>query len=663
MNRFLDAYYDTAKSNLALAGVDLSMINQEKLQAYCEKSYYDTDLTLHNNIKNVDYDVSASKLVDLVLFSKSKPIITAYNTLFHSHSKVDNVPGGFLDYLKKSRSTAKNKSHEHVNDVNKTVFNAFDTLQRILKLIANSYYGAFGQSSFHFFNPLLGPSVTAQGRQLISSAILGFEGFMGDNIFYETFDEMVTFMKYVVGEEADDDMVVEAKYDITVELVEERLFSKAEFEITEYQREYVNIVLESLSETQLQKMWYKNNLFEFLEVDDIKEAIVEHLTRDDFPNVSKPPEDMLEVLQELHAYIRYFVGYPYPYSNKTTKAAKLLRKVVLVCDTDSNFLHVYPWLEYVCKNAKIDIAKIELMQRVSIISCMTYFITHFIGEVFNILCGNSNVPPSEFHRINMKSEFHFKRVILTKNKKSYAGVILSKEGVVYTKPKYDVKGIQIKKVSTPKVARTFFSKLLEEQMLSAPVIDIAGVYTMYNDFATTVNDAVVAGKMDYAKPGVLKIIKSYKKPFQMQPVRASMVWNAIYPNEYIPQSSTFKIIDLNTNLIPPSKIPSGQKDVDGKMMMDPNPEFFEFLENSFSEKISKPLIDLFTSSDEMLDYGLTHIAIPHSFETVPEELLPLIDVGVTTNNVLSKGNILLESLGFVIVKSRKRQFVSNMIRV
>ena len=40
----------------------------------------------------------------------------------------------------------------------------------------------------------------------------------------------------------------------------------------------------------------------------------------------------------------------------------------------------------------------------------------------------------------MNIAVHYKRVILTKNKKSYAGVILSKEGVVLEKPKFDVKG-------------------------------------------------------------------------------------------------------------------------------------------------------------------------------------------------------------------------------
>ena len=51
--------------------------------------------------------------------------------------------------------------------------------------------------------------------------------------------------------------------------------------------------------------------------------------------------------------------------------------------------------------------------------------TKFIGEVFDILNLNSNVPEDQINLIAMKSEFHLSRVILTKNKKSYAALILS----------------------------------------------------------------------------------------------------------------------------------------------------------------------------------------------------------------------------------------------
>jgi hypothetical protein len=65
----------------------------------------------------------------------------------------------------------------------------------------------------------------------------------------------------------------------------------------------------------------------------------------------------------------------------------------------------------------------------------------------------------------------------------------------------------------------------------------------------------------------------------------------------------------------------------------------------------------------MKKYGIKQIAIPIGVDSVPKHLVAIADIGGLTNAVLRKGNILLESLGFVIVESRKRQIASNFIRI
>ena len=129
--------------------------------------------------------------------------------------------------------------------------------------------------------------------------------------------------------------------------------------------------------------------------------------------------------------------------------------------------------------------------------------------------------------VRLNTTVHYRRVILTKNEKSYAGIILSKEGNVYDKPKFDVKGIQIKKVSTPKPARIFYSNLLEEKMLKTTDIDILDIYQDYHGFSQSVMQTVLDGQTQFLKPATLKVIASYKKPFTMQSVRSSMWWNAL----------------------------------------------------------------------------------------------------------------------------------------
>ena len=48
---------------------------------------------------------------------------------------------------------------------------------------------------------------------------------------------------------------------------------------------------------------------------------------------------------------------------------------------------------------------------------------------------------------------------MTPNAKSYAGLVMAQEGKVFTSPKVDIKGLQIKKVSAAKETRRYFTAL------------------------------------------------------------------------------------------------------------------------------------------------------------------------------------------------------------
>ena len=57
------------------------------------------------------------------------------------------------------RKVVKHEMFQHANDEDKTIYNTLDVEQKVIKVLANAFYGAFGQNSFHFYNPVLGPSV------------------------------------------------------------------------------------------------------------------------------------------------------------------------------------------------------------------------------------------------------------------------------------------------------------------------------------------------------------------------------------------------------------------------------------------------------------------------------------------------------------------------
>ena len=659
---FMLDYKKDLFTRLENAGISSDLIDADKLNNFILKNYKNEEVELHNSIKNEYVETSILELVELIYYSESKPIITGYNTLFYNHDKVTNIPAKFLDALKVKRDNYKKEMYKYINSADdQYLYNVNNFLQLIMKLIGNSYYGAFGMAAFHFFNKHLGPSVTAQGRQLISSAILAFEGFIAGNNTFVDFDDLTNFLNNIFKEEYFEDAVLELDFEITSEMLINKYKNKCVFELKEHELEYLELVInDDLSETIKQKLYFKNDLFKFFEVEQLKKTVKNELVVTGFHDPNKPPEEIKESLDSVAEYIRYFVSYPYPYRQKTKVASTMYRDVVLVCDTDSNFLYVYKWLEYVCGLIEMKSNEISIDQRASIISVINYFVTVFINEVFRILCLNCNVPEDQLYRINMKSEYHFSRVILTKNKKSYAGKVLSKEGRLYDKPKYDIKGIPIKKTTTPKPARIFFSNLLEEEMLNKEELDIKSIYAMYHGFAKNINDKLKSGETGSLKNGIIKILSSYKEPYRMQTVRAVLIWNALYPSEYINQSTSFKILDL-VKTIPPAAFIKN-KDTDEEHFED-NEQFYEFLESEFGSEFKEKIEVLFDKHEPLKKYGLTQIAIPLHFEKIPEEFLKFADVDDITNSVVKKGNILLESLGFVLIESKRRSIVSNIIKI
>ena len=80
----------------------------------------------------------------------------------------------------------------------------------------------------------------------------------------------------------------------------------------------------------------------------------------------------------------------------------------------------------------------------------------------------------------MKSEFIYKRILLTKNKKNYGGIITGELGKLLTKPALDIKGLAIRKTTVSKMLRNEFTSILENDILSAKQIDLKSIIDKYD---------------------------------------------------------------------------------------------------------------------------------------------------------------------------------------
>ena len=244
--------------------------------------------------------------------------------------------------------------------------------------------------------------------------------------------------------------------------------------------------------------------------------------------------------------------------------------------------------------------------------------------------------------------------MLTRNKKQYGGMIYAQEGRVLDKPKFDVKGLSIKKVQTPKIARKVFLDILKDDILMPPRIDQMGVFMKFLDFEKRIKGSLLSGESSFLKPSKYSAPGVYKLPYQQQSVRGVMLWNALFPDRTIPDFS-------NVNLVKMRRLDRDEAiEKFGKFGLG------EAVEGYFEDLMDlevKTLRAAKKETDKVAYRAIDVIAVPKDVETVPEEICPFIDVSYIVDGNMKNGNILLESCGFKIVKSLKQDTFTNLLNL
>lgn len=120
-----------------------------------------------------------------------------------------------------------------------------------------------------------------------------------------------------------------------------------------------------------------------------------------------------------------------------------LRRVVVVSDTDSTVFTTEKWVTwYIGKN--------EFTRKaMSVAGAMAYIDSQVLAHHLALLSKHMGVEESKLFRLSMKPEFYQPVFGVTNMSKHYFSYILACEGNVYHKPKFDVKGVNLKNSRLP----------------------------------------------------------------------------------------------------------------------------------------------------------------------------------------------------------------------
>ena len=543
------------------------------------RHFQDADVVIDNNYKKKKVDMTVRSLADYII--SKEPIITSYGVLFNRHGTMPNPVYHLIDGFISARKVLKKEMFKYPKGSED--FEKYNLLQLLAKIDANGCYGATGQHSCIYYNLYTASSVTRQGKSCNSTAALFFESFLNNNVPFGSLNELMEFIHNVIHLEKRH----YNSYNIITNhaSIEEcffKLMSSTGFGWTpsEDEMHIVWEVLCKLDQDNLDRLFYKNNLFHFIDNAPIKQAILYLLQtlKAPFLDPNEPPEEILEALKEFCDVLKEYVYYGFQIIDKIEKMTSMIRSVSIIQDTDSAIVSFDGWYRYVremcvgipmaIKNEVVDAAEFadgnmeisEPIQKVdeysfvnddiievdrlidpmviipqdglrySIINILAYCIGILVNDYMERYCDNAHSTNERACLISLKNEFLFRRVLITDAKKHYASKMELQEGNRVPEEKsLDIKGMDaFVKSSTNVAVQKRLKAILYDDILNTETIDQIQILRDIAKVEKEIFDSINAGKKEFFKPVKVKSLSSYENPMRIQGITASHAYNALH---------------------------------------------------------------------------------------------------------------------------------------
>lgn len=383
-------------------------------------------------------------------------------------------------------------------------------------------------------------------------------------------------MNKVIDEENELDDFIKIR---SIDDVHERLMDKI-IQVKNGDKDMLYRYLSNLDDTELTILYYKNNIFEFmndhkiiqdliyntlskiqnLETVDVKNPDPnidlhgmtpkewnKHVEKEYFMDPNTVPSCVETELELFKKYIMKYVFTKYLSFDRIYRLRNFKRRVVTVIDTDSNILSIDLFINWVLEN----VVKGESFGRdfehnsFILVNTITYVITEAIKEIMLYYGEMSNIPEEFRPRYSMKNEFFMSLLIIGKTKKRYISKILLREGNFMNPPKNDIKGFDFKKATCSEYAEKRFMKLIKNYIIDSPNIDLRSIMIDLREFENEIRNSIISGERTFLPNGSAKELAAYKDPASEQSVRGVLAWNILYPNNTIDFPSKVSLVKMN----------------------------------------------------------------------------------------------------------------------
>lgn len=639
---FTSQWMNAAMSQIKLARPDLSDEKIEKyLRKVIEKRMENPPCSLDNNYQHKTIQSNLLALCDWI--ESTKPIIGGYGVLYRNQNQAPNNIARMIQKFLVTRSELKGKM-KACPDPNSYEYRHYDMLQAGEKVCANAIYGAGGAKVSFSYNLYTAASTTGTAQSLISTACAAFEMFMANNVKFYDLDEVLHFINNTINE----------KHRLSLDGIKMRTKEECKrkllgtcFHPKKINQGILDRVLDNLSDEDLTRIFYKNNLFVFTASCQQVMTRLRKIMRktESFRAPEKKWINKTEGLQEdldyIWKYYKEFVHYNHPVYNRIYRLKTSMRKSVLVIDTDSNMILIHDWIEMIMKyfiDEDIDRPYEENMYTAA--SIIGVFITNMIQDTLDKYCKNANVLKEMWKNINMKNEFFFEKLVTTEVKKNYFSSVLLREGKAMG-GKLDIKGLSFVKSVMSEEVGNYFKSIIKTDIMGNK-INFATIIKKLNALASEIRTSLERGETVWCKPMSVKDFQKYKDPLSEMGIKAVMFHNFAIPEDPIELPENVKVIKVNM-----------EKEKLLEPLRETNMEVYQNLINK-----------VFRNPNKQISQGINAFAVPQTDGKMPDWLIPFVNIDTIIEDNMKSFYPVLKSLGLEIINTRaKNTMYSNIIRL
>ncbi len=658
----IQGYKDAALQALQISFPYIPFGELERAVDYSINTRFkDHNAIIKNNYTHKDTEVTLSELAEFIM--SKKPIITPSGVMFTQHGTVPNPLVRMVERFLESREELKTEMFKYPKGT--AEFEFYNLGQLLAKLDANATYGVLGARTAIYFNVYVSSSITHQGMSAVSAAALLFESFLSNNVGFSSLNDLVTFIANVKNEDRhwDSRIVVGTRYISRGECFRKLIITcKFGYIPTEKDMSIVWDMLHNISDDDIVRLYYKNNLYEFVENPFVMDKIITIMKKLHTPyiNPNKVPKEIKAELEEFWDILKEYVYYDKQLIDRLGKMDNIIRNVSIIMDTDSSIISLDAWYRCILSHTYdidmdikhhiydpfvinkldefgdredlidpiIDVtppltydfytdSMIEQMisvnpdqiipqdgLRYTIINIMAYCLTQMINDFMRKYVINSNAThPTKGCLFIMKNEFLFKSVLDTDGKKNYAAIVELQEGhSVPKKSQLKITGMPIDKVGLLPKVKEQLQKILREKILDCENIDQVDILRALATMEKEMFLEMQNGSKEFYKPASIKAMSSYPDPMRIQGIKGAVAYNSISNKsvEHIDLSTRNSVIIIKCSITPKN---------------------IYQIEQSFPNEFNK-IIELMKTKEYCTE--ITSIAIP-SDANVPEWLIPFIN--------------------------------------